>query len=292
VPRLELLTVGDTFQDLIFSGLPRLPRAGEELRTGSFTSTVGGGAVITAAAAARLGITAGVVSALSREGASIVRQYRVRVVNVRRAAEAHAVTVALSTTRERSFVTYDGVNAKLQSRLSAAIANRRALHVHLAFSPQRCSHWAAIVLRLRARGTTTSLDVGWDPSLPRRRGFARLMRSVDFVFMNRVEASMISGIGRADAAFWRRAARNAVIKLGPRGCRWIGPGLDIRAVPPRVRVVETTGAGDAFNGGFLTGILRGLPPDECLRLANAVGALSTRAPGGLAALPRSGELAS
>ena len=57
---------------------------------------------------------------------------------------------------------------------------------------------------------------------------------------------------------------------------------------PRVRAVETTGAGDAFNGGFLTAWLNGETPRECLRLGNFVGARSTTAVGGVKALPSRG----
>jgi len=65
VPPLDLLTVGEAFQDLIFVGLPHMPKHGEELKTARFVSTVGGGALITATAAARLGVRTAVVSALS-----------------------------------------------------------------------------------------------------------------------------------------------------------------------------------------------------------------------------------
>jgi sugar/nucleoside kinase (ribokinase family) len=221
---------------------------------------------------------------LSRDAETLLRRERVDVVNLRRASEAHAVTVALSTVRDRSFVTFGGVNRRLQARLPAALARRRARHVHFAFSPVHCATWTAIVERLRARGTTTSWDFGWDGTLRPRRGFTRLLRAVDFVFVNELEAAMYADADSAadSVPFWRRTARNTIVKLGARGSRWIGPSTDARASAPRVRVVDTTGAGDAFNAGFLTAFLRSAPPVDCLRAGNRAGARSTRAAGGVA----------
>jgi sugar/nucleoside kinase (ribokinase family) len=289
VPRIDLLTVGEAFQDLVFVGLPHQPRSGEELKTSRFTATIGGGAVITATAAARLGVQAAVVSALSAEAARGLRAERVRVVNLRRPAEPHAISVALSTRRERSFVTFNGVNDRLQPRLPAAVARQRAAHVHFAFSPDNCIRWTRIVERLRARGTTTSWDFGWNPSLRGRPGFGRLVGSLDFLFLNEAESAMYGGSAGA-IAHWQRAARNTVVKLGRRGSRWIAGARDLSAPAPRVRAVDTTGAGDAFNGGFLYALLRGHAPRDCLRIGNFVGARSTLAAGGIAALPRRREL--
>ena len=291
VPRIDLLTVGEAFQDLIFVGLPHQPRSGEELKTACFTATIGGGAVITATAAARLGLGVEVVSGLSDEAARGLRLERVRVVNLRRRSEPHAITVALSTARDRSFVTFNGVNDRLQPRLPAALARRSAVHVHFAFSPDDCQRWTRILDRLRARGTTTSWDFGWNPALRGRPGFGRLVGGVDFVLLNEAE-SVLYARARGDGAIahWRRSARNTVVKLGRRGSRWIAGGRDLSAPAPRVRAVDTTGAGDAFNGGFLFALLRGYPARECLRIGNFVGARSTLAAGGIDALPRRREL--
>ena len=290
-PRVDLLSVGEAFQDLIFTGLPHMPRSGEELRTEEFVSTIGGGAVITATAASRLGLKTTIVSALSGEAARTLRAQSVRVVNVKRPAEAHAISVAISTRRDRSFVTFDGVNNRLEARLPAAIARLRARHVHFAFAPRKCGIWTRRLDRLRASGTTTSWDFGWNPPLRTASGFAALAAAVDFLFLNEAEAALYARTQRSTAAlaFWRRTTRNTIIKLGPRGSRWIGggrDGIDVMAPAPRVRAVDTTGAGDAFNGGFLTAWLDGRPPRECLRLGNFVGAQSTLAPGGVEALPR------
>jgi sugar/nucleoside kinase (ribokinase family) len=295
VPRVDLLAVGEAFEDLIFVGLPHMPRSGEELKTARFVSTIGGGAVITATAVSRLGLHAGVVSGLSRAAAAALRRDKVRVVNLRRAGEAHAVTVSLSTKRDRSFVTFNGVNDRLESRLPAAIARERATHVHFALAPRRCDRWLRIVAGLRAHGVTTSWDFGWSPSLRGARGFRELVAAVDVVFVNEAEAALYAGTGAYAGAlgFWRRSARNTIIKLGARGSRWIATApatLDVAVPAPRVKAVDTTGAGDAFNGGFLVGLLRRRPPRECLRIGNFIGARSTLAAGGVAALPRRDEL--
>ena len=292
VSPFDLLTVGEAFQDLIFVGLPHMPKHGEELKTARFVSTIGGGAVITAMAAARLGMRTAVVSGLSADAVRSLRREKVAVVNVKRHSEPHAITVSLSTARDRSFVTFNGVNDRLQPRLPAAIDRQPARHVHFAFSPDNCLRWTRLVDRLRARGATTSWDFGWNPSLLRQRGFGGLVGSLDFVFLNEMELTMYARTRRSRAAIahWRRSARNTIVKLGRRGSRWVTQTRDLSAPAPRVRVVDTTGAGDAFNGGFLSALIGGRPPRECLRIGNFVGARSTLAAGGLLGLPRRREL--
>jgi sugar/nucleoside kinase (ribokinase family) len=291
VPRFDLLTVGEAFEDLVFVGLPHMPRSGEELRTQQFVSTIGGGALITATAASRLGLKTAVASAMSARAVRELRRDGIRVLNLKRPPEAHAVTVSLSTSRDRSFVTFDGVNSKLESRLPAAIARHPARHIHLAFAPRDCGRWTRIVKRLRAAGSTTSWDFGWNPALSVTNGFRALVGAADFIFVNEAEATLYARTQRSAAAvaFWRGAARNTIIKLGHRGSRWIAGGQkssDVSAAAPRVRVVDTTGAGDAFNGGFLVGWLAGQSPRDCLSLGNFVGSRSTIAAGGIDGLPK------
>src|SRR5262245_57233984 len=80
----DLVTAGEAFDDFIFYGLDRLPANGEELKTQAFSRSPGGGAIITAIAAARLGLRAAVVSAVSNDGAGMLRAERVSVRNLRR----------------------------------------------------------------------------------------------------------------------------------------------------------------------------------------------------------------
>lgn len=288
MPAYELLCAGEAFEDLVFFGLPRLPRPGEELKTSALLRTVGGGALITAVAAARLGTRVRVLSGLGSAGVAALRADGVSVRNLKRVREGHAISVAISTRRDRSFVTYNGVNDVLEPRLRMALRTERARHVHLAFMPPDCARWSAIVRRLRRRGITTSWDFGWNEALLSDGAFPKLLAALDYVFVNEKEALLYSRARtrRAAVARLRQLSPNAVIKLGRGRARWVSRRVDLYVAAPRVAVVDTTGAGDAFNGGFLHRLLRGGSPRACLAAGNHVGARSTTAPGGTAALPR------
>lgn len=288
VSAVDLVTAGEAFEDLIFIGLPRLPLPGEEIKTSAFLQTVGGGAVITAVAASRLGLQCGVVSGLSPAAADLLREERVAAIDLRRPTEPHAISAALSTSRDRSFVTFNGMNDRLEPRLYSALKEVQARHVHFAFYPRRCARWSLAVHRLRRRGVTSSWDFGWNEGLTKDPAFLPLVASLDYVFMNEQETTLYAGVRRLPQAlaFWKRRARTAIVKLGPRGSLWLDPNLECNEPAPTVQAIDTTGAGDAFNGGFLSARLRGQSPRECLRIGNRVGAQSTRAAGGINGLPR------
>jgi ribokinase len=276
----------------VFHGLARLPRPGEELRTPEFARTVGGGTLITAVAAARMGTRVRVLSALADLAVTRLRREDIGVTNLRRPAEPHAVSVALSTREERAFVTFEGVNSVLEKRLLAALEARlpRARHLHLALGPRDLASWRHVLDRCRSRGISTSWDFGWHDDLPHRRGFTALVGALDWVFVNEREArhyakatTFASACGR-----WRSLARQTVIKRGPRGAVVMAEGRALSAAALPGKVVDTTGAGDAFNGGFLAALLANEPLDACLRAGVRLGSLSTQAAGGLEGLPRRG----
>lgn len=292
MPAARLLTAGEAFEDLVFVGLERLPGPGEEAKTDVFHATIGGGAVITAVGAARLGVATSILSALSPAAVTRLRREKVRVTNLRRANEPHAISAALSTATDRTFVTFNGVNAVLEPRLLKALATTSATHVHLALCPRTLAAWTKLVTRLRRRGVTVSWDFGWNKSLAADDGLAALMETLDLVFLNELEAPLYAHATSLDDAYLRlRTARsNVVVKLGDQGSRWLRVAGDVVMPAPAVDAVDTTGAGDAFNAGFLSAWLRGATPAACLATGNSVGAASTRRPGGLDGLPASRDL--
>ena len=279
----QLICAGEAFEDLIFVGLERLPELGEEIKTDHFTATIGGGAVITAVRAARLGMRTHLISALGDDACKRLKRERVTITNLRKANEPHAITAALSTDTDRAFVTYNGVNARLEARLSRIIPKVKTSHLHLCFYPHDSYQWTAIVATLRKRGITTSWDFGWNEPLTNDRGLTDLIDALDFVFVNEHEARLYTGEASLEASIphWRERKAITIIKLGEAGAVWLAPDRDIHVPAPQVTVVDTTGAGDSFNAGFLVAWMKGKSPEQCLTAGNKVGAESTRKAGGL-----------
>ncbi len=280
---MKLIVAGEAFDDLIFVGLERLPELGEEIKTDRFTSTIGGGAVITAVNAARLGMPTTIISALSDSAGARLKKERLSIINLRKPGEPHAITAALSTREDRAFVTFNGVNAKLEERLARAVPKINGTHVHFCFYPHDCRYWTRVANTFRTRGITTSWDFGWNEPLAGDRGLTDLIDALDFVFVNEHEARLYTGETTLEAAIrhWRQRSAITIIKIGAEGAVWIAPDKDLHVMAPKVKVVDTTGAGDAFNGGFLVAWMHGKSPEHCLKAGNKAGAASTRKAGGI-----------
>ena len=283
---MRLICAGEAFEDLIFVGLDRLPEPGEEIKTDHFTATIGGGAVITAVKAARLGMKTHLISALSADACARLRKERVHITNLRKAGEPHAITAALSTGTDRAFVTYNGVNAKLEERIAREIGKMKADHIHFSFYPHDCRYWADKITRARAHQInrcTFSWDFGWNEPLTNDRGLTDLIDALDFVFVNELEARLYTGESSLEASIphWRQRKAITIVKLGNQGAVWLAPDRDIHVPAPRVKSIDTTGAGDSFNAGFLVAWMNGRTPEQCLKAGNKVGAESTRKAGGM-----------
>ena len=90
---------------------------------------------------------------------------------------------------------------------------------------------------------------------------------------------------RAGRWFLDVGVREAIITLGENGTAYVTREHEVFIPTQKVNAVDTTAAGDSFNGGFAVGLARGESLENAIRLANAVGALSTTAAGAQAAMP-------
>ena len=296
---LDLVVVGDCNPDVLVLGDDVTPSFGQQEKlVEGIWMVVGGSAAITAVAAARLGLSVGLVAAvgadpagdfllgqLSREGVST------EAVAVRDGVPT-GMTVALSRGADRAILTAPGAVASLTIQDVHVALLTRARHVHISsyFLLERSlgPGLAAVLAAVRAAGSTTSLDTNWDPA--GRWGDDLLhaaLAQTDVLIPNQAEALRIAGEPDLPAAARALSAAGPrlVVKLGERGALCVdGPGWHRAELPP-VTPVDTTGAGDCFNAGLIGGLLRGLALPEAAALGCAVGALSTRAAGGTASCP-------
>ena len=138
----------------------------------------------------------------------------------------------------------------------------------------------ALAARFRAQGSRTVLGGLHATAMPEEA-----LRHVDVFLPNETELCAIAGMPDVPAALARMAERVALVavKLGARGASARRGNRTIHADPLAIEVVDTTGAGDSFDAGFVYGQLAGWELDRSLRLACVCGALSTRAAGGIAA---------
>lgn len=299
--RSQLVCAGEIFADLIFFDLERLPSLGQEVKTDDFAISPGGGAAITAAAAARLGrptqlATVWGASALDAEVRSRLEADGVSSSwSLERPDGMCGLTVAVSTREDRSFLTHPGANRFVEEHLLSAETQERsrsAGHVHFALTPTRWEAFRDAVAELRASGVTASWDLGWDPAAGRSQGFRDLCAALDVLFLNEMEARKYADASSTEEAlaFFSHRRNTVVIKRGAAGAVAAQRGSPaVRVDRIEVDAVESTGAGDAFNGGFLHAWMQGMDADEALLAGNICGGLSTRSPGGVRSLPSATE---
>ena len=298
---LDVMVVGDLFAELVMSGFSSWPgRAGEELFAERFCRESGGGAAITACGLAKLGGKVGVVGVVGEtDGQWLIDRLETRGVNTsaiqRSSREPTAVTVSISSATDRTFLTYMGANRELPAMLRE-VASRgvfaKVRHVHLAFAPEPAEA-GNIFKELIAQGCTLSVDIGWHPEWLSDRHSREALRSVNIFFPNEREAALMTGETeprRILQAFKKMGLRTVALKLGQAGAGLLCDGTITFCEPITVHSVDTTGAGDCFDAGFLYAWLRGDEPQNCLKAGTICGALSTRCLGGIAGFPTVAEM--
>ena len=154
-----------------------------------------------------------------------------------------------------------------------------ARHLHVGAFPLLKSLQPSVpqlFMRARKAGMSTSLDTGWDPSGLWDVGDA--LQWVDIFFPNEEEAMAITNeknIAKASSKLLAKGPSTVVIKRGALGCTVATREGSVDVPAFKVKPVDTTGAGDAFNAGFIFSFLRGKQVLECARYGNAAGALKT-----------------
>jgi sugar/nucleoside kinase (ribokinase family) len=291
VKQLDLLVLGEANVDLIVTSRDPTPVYGQEKLVQDLLLTLGGSASIFACQAASLGLQTALVAIVGRDefGDYVVRALAERGVGtqyIRRTADLKTgATISLTTAHDRALLTYAGTIAALDGSMIDRRWLRQARHVHAAsyfLQPALAPDLPALLAEVRRSGATVSMDTGWDPSGQWDHGLEDALAEVDIFLPNEVEAQRITGLESMEDALARLAERvpTVVIKLGADGAIARRGDQVARAEAIAVKVLDTTGAGDSFDAGFVYGCIKGLSLVECLECAAICGGLSTRAAGG------------
>ncbi|MCC6454950.1 MAG: carbohydrate kinase family protein [Caldilineaceae bacterium] len=299
-PLFDILTLGEINVDLIL-GHDARPIFGQfEKVVDDATLTVGGSGTIFAMGAARLGLRVAYCGVVGEDtfGRFMLDHLHQRQIDTRGViidpTLKTGLSVILNVPNDRAILTHLGaIDALRADQVDAKLlAQCRHIHITSYFLQHNLRPGlAALLAQTRAGGATVSLDTNWDPSERWDDGLHEVLAQTDLFLPNEQEARAITRTSTLDAALSTLASTipTVAIKNGAAGaiCRQgnqiiLDPGFPMP-------VVDTTGAGDSFNGGFLYGWLHRWQLADALALGCACGALSTQAAGGTAAQPTLAE---
>lgn len=297
---LDIVAVGNVNIDLIFAHTPSMPRWGEELLVSNFEMRVAGSAGYFAIASAKLGMKCGLVASVGDDvyGDFMLKELKRERIKVRvRVERKMASGVCVSIVRndgERAFVSYVGNLSRWSladiRRSFQFISHACALYYGGYFFMQNLIAEKAkeLMSSFRSVGVVTVFDTGWDPEgwAPRTvKGIRGILKFVSVFLPNAKEAWSITGCRspvKAARKLLSYGPEVVAIKLGSGGCLVANRKETARVLGFKCDAFDTTGAGDAFNAGFMLGYLRGWDLRRTAEFANATGALtvSTRRKGG------------
>jgi sugar/nucleoside kinase (ribokinase family) len=295
IPLFDILVAGEINPDLILTG-DVTPEFGQvEKLVDAATLTIGSSSAIFACGAARLGLKVAFIGVCGNDlfGHFMLDRMRARGVDVShiilRDDEQTGLSVILNRGADRAILTYAGLIAALKTSDIPDTLLQQVRHIHVASYFLQTNLQAELVnlfQRAQALGLTTSLDTNYDPS-ETWLGFDELLAVTNVFLPNEKEALSLAGESDVNLAGDRLRSRveALAVKLGAEGALGTYQGETARVPSIPVNVVDTVGAGDSFDAGFLYGYLHAWSFERSLRFACVCGALSTQRAGGTEGQP-------
>ena len=297
-----IVCLGVLVADVVAKPIDALPKRGTLELIERVELHIGGNAANSAASVAKLGLPVQLVGKVGTDNfgeflTGALARAGVNTEAVARAASA-PTSVSLVTVHsdaERSFLHAAGANATLSAEDVDWAQLERARYFHVAglqLLPRLEGAGVARVLaEAQRRGMVTMLDTVMNPRSPGWSGLEPALAHLDWFVPSVDEIRQLSGKDTIpeQIAFCRvfNPKLNMAIKVGGEGC-WIAEAghEPVRVPAPRVTVIDTLGAGDAWCAGFLAGLSYQMKPLEAAALANKVGAACVQALGATTGIPR------
>jgi sugar/nucleoside kinase (ribokinase family) len=290
---LDVLCAGIIVADYVCTPIAHLPAAGELVMADRIILTIGGCAANAAVDLVKMGVKAGVVGRVGGDTPARV------VADLLRAAGVDAsllqVSPGLDTSQtlivnvagqDRRFIHTFGANAAFQAAdiPRDRVKQCRALYLggYLLMPQVKQEEVVPVFAEARKAGVKTVLDVAIPGPGEYLSRLEKLLPHVDVFLPNSLEAELITGIKdpvQQAELFHRLGAVTAVVTMGGAGAVLVSARERLRAGVFPVPFVDGSGGGDAFDAGYLFGLLHDLKPADCLRVASALGASCVRAVG-------------
>jgi sugar/nucleoside kinase (ribokinase family) len=287
----DISVVGELNLDLVLYGLPGRFEPDREHLASNLSLTLGSSSAIFAHNSSLLGNRVCFHSAIGEDPlgelcVARLEESGVDVSSVRRfPGRQTGLTVVLSQREKRFILTYPGVMAQMRFEDLDLQRISEARHLHIAsFFLQRAlrPRIADLFRFAKEAGLSTSLDTNDDPDGHWDPDVLEALPWVDVLLPNEREACCLARLDDPLQALdsLARQVSLVVMKRGEKGVLARRAQETFEAPPPKVAAVDTIGAGDSFDAGFLHQFIRGAKIEECLRFGNLAGALSTTGSGG------------
>lgn len=281
-----VLNLGRIYCDMVFRGLDGMPELGRELFARDFALTPGGGALITAAHLAALGRQSALLARFGTDALSSALFDEIDALGLdlqfldRHETAGPQLTVVMVHGGDRAFLSRRAGHARPAS-FEPALAWQQAAHLHIA-EYATLHEMPDAIAKAKSHGLTVSLDPSWDADLIRDRLFFERAAGTDVFLPNMEEAEALTGQTDPQEAIavLKRHFPVVALKRGGDGAMLAAGDTVIELPSPRVSVIDTTGAGDAFNAGFLHAWLNGADKSVALAAAIDAGTRSVQASGG------------
>jgi len=299
--RPKILVIGELNVDIVATGLRSAPLMGSEILAEKCELTLGSASAIFAAGMAKLGHEVTFFSQVGRDhfGDFCLRALKQSGVStrhvIRNDKETTGVTIALSGKRDRALVTYAGAVATFTADSIDETVMSKHDHLHLTSYYLQTGlrpSFPRLLRQAKAAGLTTSFDPNSDPHDKWDRKIDSVLKHTDVLFLNEREAKRLTRSNSLNGALKTLGAKVncAVVKRGARGATAIQNEQLFNNSGFKINAIDTTGAGDAFNGALAVALGEARPLGEALRFANAAAALACTRRGAQPSMPARAEV--
>lgn len=291
--RADVLCCGIIVADHVCSPIPHVPAAGELVMAEKMLLTLGGCAANAAVDLVKMEVSAAVVGRVGgdvfgRVVADMLRGHGVNVsaLKVSPGADTSQTLIVNVTGQDRRFVHTFGANAEFRAADipidQVALCKVLYLGGYLLMPQVVQEELVPVFCAARRGGVKTVLDVATPGKAEYLSRLEKILPHVDVFLPNNNEAELITGesdpLRQADV-FRRLGAGTAVITMGGDGAVLVNERTRLRSGTYPIDYVDGSGGGDAFDAGYIYGLLNNLPVEDCLRVASALGASCVRAIG-------------